>query len=467
MYVCGLTVQNYSHLGHIRSAVNYDVIRRYLEYKGYMVEYIQNFTDINEKILNRAKEEGLSPEDLAEKYTRSYLEDISNLNIKEAIHYPRATKNIDIIVEMIEELVKKGYAYEKNGNVYFSVDNYTDYGKLSGRNPDEMKAGARLDIVDEKENPLDFALWKKAPEGAKNWDSPWGKGWPGWHIECSAMALKYLGKKIDIHGGGSDLIFPHHENEIAQSESCSGDKPFARYWLHNGPVNLKGEKMSKSLGNFFTTREVLKDYTPEELRYYILEKHYRSPINFSRDEMEQSRKGLQRLVNTANNLKKLITEYTKKGIESASKKDKTIEDKELQILNINKKEFGEAMDDDFNSAQAIAVLQKMSRELNSFMNSPDFSLNETSYQVLKKAYNLYKKLSEVLGFVYKTRGIETKQGELSALIKIIMDVREKARREKNWALADQIRDRLQELGYIIKDTPRGPAWERDSDKIAD
>ncbi|HLV10676.1 MAG TPA: cysteine--tRNA ligase, partial [Halanaerobiales bacterium] len=267
MYVCGLTVQNYSHLGHIRSAVNYDVIRRYLEYKGYMVEYIQNFTDINEKILNRAKEEGLSPEDLAEKYTRSYLEDISNLNIKEAIHYPRATKNIDIIVEMIEELVKKGYAYEKNGNVYFSVDHYTDYGKLSGRNPDEMKAGARLDIVDEKENPLDFALWKKAPEGAKNWDSPWGKGWPGWHIECSAMALKYLGKRIDIHGGGSDLIFPHHENEIAQSESCTGDKPFARYWLHNGPVNLKGEKMSKSLGNFFTTREILKDYTPEELRY--------------------------------------------------------------------------------------------------------------------------------------------------------------------------------------------------------
>jgi len=459
MYVCGLTVQNYSHLGHIRSAMNYDVIRRYLEYKGYEVEYIQNFTDVNEKIVARAKEEGLTPEALADKYTRAYLEDISRLNIKKATRYVKATENIEQIIKMIERLIQKGFAYEVDGNVYFSVDKFSEYGKLSGRNPEEMKAGARIDVIEEKKNPLDFALWKKAPEGAKSWDSPWGKGWPGWHIECSAMAMKYLGEMIDIHGGGTDLIFPHHENEIAQSEACSGVKPFARYWLHNGPVNLKGEKMSKSLGNFFTTRELLEQYTADELRYYILSKHYRTPIDFSQEEMEQTRTSLKRLVNTSNSLEKILNNPT------PGKNKKIFEQEELiDTFKARRNQFEEAMDDDFNSARAIGVLHELATDLNTYINNPGFTVDDTTHFLIKEGYNLFHKLGGVLGLSLKGKMEKMKNPEdLEKLMKLIVDIREKARQEKNWSLADWIRDRLQELGYSIKDTPHGTVWEKESE----
>lgn len=271
MYVCGLTVQNYSHIGHIRSAINYDVIRRFLEYLGYEVDYISNFTDINEKIVKRAEEEGITPSELADKYANAFLEDIREFNIKPADKYLRVSENIDQIIEMVKTLIEKGYAYEVNGNVYFRVESFEDYGKLSGRSLDEMQAGARIAVNEEKENPLDFGLWKKV-EAGEGWDSPWGEGWPGWHIECSAMSMKRLGATFDIHGGGVDLIFPHHENEIAQSEAYSGKK-FVNYWLHNGTVNLSGEKMSKSQGNFFTSREVLKEFPAQTVRYFLLSRH--------------------------------------------------------------------------------------------------------------------------------------------------------------------------------------------------
>ncbi len=457
MYVCGLTVQNYSHLGHIRSAINYDVIRRYLEYKGYKVDYIQNFTDVNEKIVARAEEEGLTPEALADKYTKAYLDDISRLNIKKATHYVKATENIDKIIEMTDQLIKKGFAYEVNGNVYFSVDKFSDYGKLSGRNPEEMKAGARLDVIEEKKNPLDFALWKKAPQGAKTWNSPWGKGWPGWHIECSAMSIKYLGEMIDIHGGGTDLVFPHHENEIAQSEACSGVKPFARYWLHNGPVNLKGEKMSKSLGNFLTTRELLDRYTADEIRYYVLAKHYRTPIDFSQEEMEQTRTSLKRLINTSNNLEKLLKNSGEKRAKKSFEQEGIID-----IYKTRRNEFEEAMNDDFNSARAIGVLHELATDINTYINNPDFLINETTFYLIKEGYNLFHKLGKVLGLNLEEKTEEVDNPEdFKDLMELILEIREGARRDKNWSLADQIRTRLQELGYIIKDTPHGVVWERE------
>src|SRR6056297_1615678 len=312
MYVCGLTVQNYSHIGHIRSAINYDVIRRYLEYRGYDVTYVQNFTDINEKIIARAEEEGLKPLELAEKYTKAYLDDISQLNIKDADYYCNATDHISDILDMVKTLIDKGYAYEANGSVYYSVEKFKDYGKLSGRNISGMKAGSRVEISDEKKDPMDFAIWKNVEDEEIYWESPWGKGWPGWHIECSAMSMKYLGDSFDIHGGGTDLIFPHHENEIAQSEAYSGEKPFVKYWLHNGTVNLKGEKMSKSLGNFFTTRELLEKFQPDSLKYFLLTKHYHNPIDFSLEEIENTGKSLNKLLDTAGHLKNLL----KKDIEN-------------------------------------------------------------------------------------------------------------------------------------------------------
>lgn len=456
MYVCGLTVQNYSHIGHIRSAINYDVIRRYLEYKGYDVTYIMNFTDINEKIVKRAREEGLTPKALAEKYARAYQEDVERLNVKKPAAYVKATENIDAIIEMVEKLISKGFAYEVNGNVYFSVDKFDDYGKLSGRSLEEMEAGARVEVNEEKRHPMDFALWKKAPEGEISWDSPWGKGWPGWHIECSAMSMKYLGESFDIHVGGSDLIFPHHENEIAQSEACTG-KPFARYWLHNGTVNLKGEKMSKSVGNFFTTRELLERFKPEEIRYYLLTKHYRTPIDFSLEELKKARVSLKRLINTAKNMEEILDR------DLAQEQGFSHEDF-VDRLKESRQEFEEAMDDDFNSARAIGVLHELAKEINSLINNPAFELNKTSQFLVREGYNLFHKLAGILGLELKPGDRE--EGDLKMLddlINFILEIREEARQKKNWELADRIRDTLQEMGLVIKDTPHGVVWERDSD----
>ncbi|MFP4021625.1 MAG: cysteine--tRNA ligase [Halanaerobium sp.] len=452
MYVCGLTVQNYSHIGHIRSAINYDVIRRFLEYLGYEVDYISNFTDINEKIVKRAAEEDLSPAELADKYANAFLEDIREFNIKAADKYLRVSENIDEIIEMVETLIEKGYAYEVNGNVYFSVESFDDYGKLSGRSLDEMQAGARVAVNEEKKNPLDFGLWKKVDQG-EGWESPWGEGWPGWHIECSAMSMKRLGATFDIHGGGVDLIFPHHENEIAQSEAYSGEK-FVNYWLHNGTVNLSGEKMSKSQGNFFTSREVLKEFSGQEVRYFLLSRHYRSPINFSYEKLEEAKTSLERIKNTRKQLAKVLSLDINSAAES---KENT---KFFEKVISSQKEFIEALKDDFNTAEALGVLHELVGEINTYINQKDFTLNEKNFAVLEETEEIFLELAEILGLEFNLESaVESNNKLVDPLIEFLIELREKAREEKDWEEADLIRDRLKEMGVEVIDTPRGTEWE--------
>ncbi|RAK07698.1 cysteinyl-tRNA synthetase [Halanaerobium saccharolyticum] len=452
MYVCGLTVQNYSHIGHIRSAINYDVVRRFLEYLGYQVDYISNFTDINEKIVKRAAEEDLTPAELADKYANAFLEDIREFNIKAADKYLRVSENIDQIIEMVKTLIDKGYAYEVNGNVYFSVESFEDYGKLSGRNLDEMQAGARIAVNEEKRNPLDFGLWKKVEPG-DGWDSPWGEGWPGWHIECSAMSMKRLGATFDIHGGGVDLIFPHHENEIAQSEAYSGQK-FVNYWLHNGTVNLSGEKMSKSQGNFFTSREVLKEFSARVIRYFLLSRHYRSPIDFAYEKLEEAQTSLERIENTRKQLAKVLS----LDIDSAAE-NKEAEDFFEKIVK-KQRAFVEALEDDFNTAEAIGVLHDLVGEINSYINQKDFSLNEKNFAILEETEEIFLELAEILGLEFELESAAAAGNDLvDPLVNLLIDLRDKARENKNWEEADLIRDRLQEIGIEVIDTSRGTEWE--------
>lgn len=452
MYVCGLTVQNYSHIGHIRSAINYDVIRRFLEYLGYEVDYISNFTDINEKIIKRAEEEGITPAELADKYANAFLEDIREFNIKPADKYLRVSENIDEIIEMVKTLIEKGYAYEVNGNVYFSVESFEDYGKLSGRSLDEMQAGARIAVNEEKENPLDFGLWKKV-EAGEGWDSPWGEGWPGWHIECSAMSMKRLGATFDIHGGGVDLIFPHHENEIAQSEAYSGQK-FVNYWLHNGTVNLSGEKMSKSQGNFFTSREVLKEFPAQTVRYFLLSRHYRSPIDFSYEKLEEAETSLQRIENARRQLAKVLSLDINSAEEN--EQNKNFFTKVVEI----KDSFVAALNDDFNTAEAIGALHELVGEINSYLNQKDFTLNEKNFAVLEETEEIFLELAEILGLKFELKNTSGIDDELvDPLISLLVELRDRARENKNWEEADLIRDRLQEIGVEVTDTPRGTEWE--------
>ena len=453
MYVCGLTVQNYSHLGHMRGVINYDVIRNYLEYKGYEVKYISNFTDINEKIIARAELEDMEPMALAHKYSKAFLEDLDNLNIKRADHYCKATENIDNIIEMVQTLVDKGFAYVTDGNVYFSVEEFADYGKLSGRNLDEMIAGTRKKVESDKKNPLDFALWKKVDDpDVMAWDSPWGRGWPGWHIECSAMSIQELGSTFDIHGGGTDLIFPHHENEIAQAEAYSGVKPFVKYWMHNGTVNMSGDKMSKSLGNFYTTRELLEKYTADQLRYFILTKHYRSPIEYNEEEIESTNKSLEKLINTKKALDNIL-----KG-----KYDFVEEEVEVDLLNKvqkKEKEFFAAMDDDFNTALASGVINEIATEINRVINDSDFKLSRELFKDLEKVYNIYTKLTDLFGLTLEGTKVEVESEKFNDLVEYILSLREEARENKNYELADKIRDDLAEMGIKVNDTPRGTEWE--------
>jgi len=452
MYVCGLTVQNYSHLGHMRGVINYDVIRNYLEYKGYEVKYISNFTDINEKIIARAELEDMEPMALAHKYSKAFLEDLDNLNIKRADHYCKATENIDNIIEMVQTLVDKGFAYVTDGNVYFSVEEFADYGKLSGRNLDEMIAGTRKKVESDKKNPLDFALWKKVDDqDVMAWDSPWGRGWPGWHIECSAMSIQELGSTFDIHGGGTDLIFPHHENEIAQAEAYSGVKPFVKYWMHNGTVNMSGDKMSKSLGNFYTTRELLEKYTADQLRYFILTKHYRSPIEYNEEEIESTNKSLEKLVNTKKALDNIL-----KG------KYDFVEEVEVDLLDKvqkKEKEFFAAMDDDFNTALASGVINEIATEINRVINDSDFKLSRELFKDLEKVYNIYTKLTDLFGLTLEGAQVEVESEKFNDLVEYILFLREEARENKNYELADKIRDDLAEMGIKVNDTPRGTEWE--------
>lgn len=438
IYVCGPTVYNFFHIGNARPFVVFDTLRRYLEYRGYNVKFVQNFTDVDDKIINRAKEEGISAPEVSEKYIKEYFKDAAALNVKPATVHPKVSEHIPEIISFVKTLVDKGYAYEVNGDVYFSTRKFPEYGKLSKQNIDDLEAGARIEVGDIKEDPLDFALWKaRKTEDEIAWESPWGMGRPGWHIECSAMSKKHLGDTIDIHAGGQDLQFPHHENEIAQSECCNG-VPFARYWMHNGYITIDNEKMSKSKGNFFTVRDILKDYSGEVMRFFLLSGHYRNPINFSDALMEQAKNGLSRMQNARDNLK-----YLK---ETGEDVDMTGEELEtLKTLDGYKANFIEKMDDDLNTADAITAVFEIVAAVNS----------QTRISSTKKfaaeALARLTELTDVLGLLQDSEEDNGVDAEVQALV----DERQKARAEKNFARADEIRDILKEKGITLKDTPQG------------
>jgi len=441
IYACGPTVYDFFHVGNARVFITFDAVRRYLKYRGYDVKFVQNFTDIDDKMIKRANEEGITVKELGDRFIEEYFKDADALNIKRADVHPRATDHIRDIVEFIKVLIEKGYAYVVDGDVYFSARSFSGYGKLSGQKLEELEAGARVEPGEKKRDPLDFALWKAKKPGEPAWPSPWGEGRPGWHIECSVMAIKHLGETIDIHGGGPDLIFPHHENEIAQSEAATG-KPFARFFMHVGYLNINNEKMSKSLGNFFTVREILKEYEPEVLRFLMLSSHYRSPINFSKELMEQSKNALERLYTAL---------YAMEHLEKVTpERPATPEEEEyLKKLLQNKDKFIESMDDDFNTASAIAALFDLVREFN-------VSLNEnSSREAVKKTKELLLELGGVLGLFSKFQPALLDE-EIERMIK----ERQEARKAKNYALADKIRDELRARGIIIEDTPTGTRWRR-------
>ncbi|HHW01895.1 MAG TPA: cysteine--tRNA ligase [Thermoanaerobacterales bacterium] len=442
IYTCGPTVYDFFHVGNARVFITFDMVRNYLKYRGYDVKFVQNFTDIDDKMIKRANEEGITVKELGDRFIREYFTDADALGIKRADVHPRATEHIEDIIEIIKTLQDKGYAYEAEGDVYYEARKFKDYGKLSHQNLDELEAGARIEPGEKKKDPMDFALWKAKKPGEPAWESPWGEGRPGWHIECSVMAMKYLGKTIDIHGGGPDLIFPHHENEIAQSEAATGE-PFAKYFMHVGYLNINNQKMSKSLGNFFTVRDILKKYDPEVLRFFMLSSHYRSPINFSEELMQQAQSALERLYNAL---------YTLEHLEkvTADRELTAEEERYLKVQQQHKEKFVEVMDDDFNTADAIATIFDMVRESN-------VSINEnSSRKVVAKTLELLLEMGNVLGFFGKF-----KQGELlDEEIQRKIEERQQARKARDFALADKIRDELKEKGIILEDTPAGVRWKR-------
>ncbi|MEL7571140.1 MAG: cysteine--tRNA ligase [Eubacteriaceae bacterium] len=440
MYSCGPTVYNYFHIGNARPFIFFDVVRRYLQYAGYNVKFIQNFTDVDDKIINRAIQEGTNPKALSEKYIEEYFKDADALGIKRADAHPKVSDNITQIISLIQRLIDKGMAYEKDGNVYYRVSSFAGYGKLSKQDINDLEAGARVEVSGEKEDPLDFALWKKKKEGEIYWDSPFGQGRPGWHIECSAMAFSYLGEQIDIHGGGADLVFPHHENEIAQSEGATG-KQFSKYWMHNGYINIDNKKMSKSLGNFFTVRDIAQEFDLSTVRFFILSAHYRNPINFSRDLIKAAENSLERIYNAKNNLDYLI---------SLNKNPKTDDDNEFnEELNRYKKQFCDAMDDDFNTADAIAAIF----ELVKFIN---INTDENSSQ--NKLYAAQSLLNELTGVLGIAQSIDTQM--LDKDIEELIEKRQQARKDKDFALADKIRDELKAKNIMLEDTKEGVKWKR-------
>lgn len=444
MYSCGPTVYNYFHIGNARPFIIFDALRKYFTYKGYQVKFVQNFTDIDDKMIKKANEEGITVKDLAETYIKEYFIDAKGLGIGEATVHPKATENIDAIIDIISKLINKGYAYDVNGDVYFNTKAFNEYGKLSHHHLEDLEAGSRVDVDERKKDPMDFALWKAQKPNEPAWDSPWGKGRPGWHIECSAMANKYLGDTVDIHSGGQDLIFPHHENEIAQSEAANG-KPFANYWIHNGFINVNNEKMSKSAGNFFTVRDIVKTFDYEVLRFFMLSAHYRSPINFSAELLEQAKNGLERIYNCLKNLEHL----KQHGEDTTGMKPKEVDATKLE-LNQFRKRFIEALDDDFNTADAISVIFDLVREINSHTTGAI----APSKEFVALAEDLLKELTGVLNIAVKEEsGVDSKIQEL-------VDLRQQARKEKNWKQADEVRDQLKELGYVVEDTPQGPKVKR-------
>ena len=450
MYVCGPTVYNYIHIGNARPAMFFDTVRRYFEYRGYKVKYVQNFTDVDDKMIKRANEEGITLKDVADKYIAAYFEDTAKVNLKEdGMIRPKATEYIGEMIELIEILIKKGYAYESNGDVYFNVDKYKhEYGALSKQNIDELNSGARVDISEIKKSQLDFALWKAAKEGEPSWSSPWGEGRPGWHIECSAMSNKLLGATFDIHGGGQDLIFPHHENEIAQSK-CSTGGDFARYWIHNGYINVKGEKMSKSLGNFFLLREVLAKFPGNVVRFFVLSSHYRKPIDFSEDELKQAEAGLRRIENALSRAGEMLN----KSENTVEAGDSLAELKEA--LKKSKEKFIEGMDDDFNTAIGVGAVFELVKELNKALEIG--SINKSGVETITETVKFIKEaVEDVLGIKIS----EEKQADnlTTELVEFVLKLRRDARDEKNWALSDKIRDGLQGIGIKIKDGKDTTQW---------
>lgn len=443
IYACGPTVYNFIHIGNARPICVFDVLRRYLEYRGNKVTFVQNFTDIDDKIIKRANEENLSFQQISEKYIEEYKKDAKGMNVKEATIHPKATENIDEIISIIQSLVDNGYAYPvSNGDVYFSTNKFDDYGKLSHQPLEDLEAGARINVGELKKEPMDFVLWKSAKPDEPYWDSPWGKGRPGWHIECSAMARRYLGNTIDIHCGGQDLIFPHHENEIAQSECCNS-QPFANYWMHNGYINVDNVKMSKSLGNFFTVRDVAEKYGYEPIRYLMISSHYRSPINYSVDVIEQCKAGLSRLYTCRDGLDFAL----KNSVEKSNPRDEKIKEE----LSLRREQFIKAMDDDFNTADALAAVFDLVRDINISI------IKESSSQELCQfAIDLFDELCEVLGLVYN-RTAQSIDDEIEELI----EKRNQARKDKDFKLADEIRDSLKAQGITLEDTPQGVKWHRE------
>ena len=459
MYVCGPTVYNYIHLGNARPIIVFDTLARYFKYRGYDVTYIQNFTDVDDKIIKRANEEGISVKEVTEKYIKGFFEDIEPLNISDDIIRPKVTENMPEIIEIIKKLIDEGFAYEKDGNVFFEVKKFEEYGSLSNQKIDELEIGARVDIMEEKNNPLDFALWKRKKEGEPYWESPWGQGRPGWHIECSAMAKKYLGDTFDIHGGGQDLVFPHHENEIAQSR-CAYHGNFANYWLHNGFIQVNGDKMSKSLGNFFLLREILGKFPGNVVRLFILGTHYRKPINFSMDNMEDSRKTLKNIITSMNNFSEIIEKFSGKGSHEGEVSDNTGNNSTNEFkekVNELDKKFMEAMDEDMNTPQALAVIFDQIKETKKF--SVNISNGEEA-EALNYSYNsLRKKLEEVLGIMLfmedENKNFKNNDKLTRNLIELLIKLRADARKEKNFKLSDEIRDNLKELGIEIQDNKDG------------
>lgn len=439
MYVCGPTVYNYIHIGNARPAIVFDTVRRYLQYKGYDVTYVSNFTDVDDKLINASKETGETVPEIADKFINAYFEDTGALNVKKADMHPRVMDHMDDIIEFIQTLIDKGHAYEKDGDVYFKTRSYKEYGQLSKQSIDDLKVGARIQQGESKEDPLDFTLWKHEKEDEISWDSPWGKGRPGWHIECSVMATKHLGATMDIHAGGQDLTFPHHENEIAQSE-CSTDETFANYWMHNGYINIDNEKMSKSLGNFITVHDILKELDPNVLRFFMLSVHYRGPINFNRELVNAAATSLNRILNAYNE--------ALQRVDKAISTDK--DNSELEFVQDNLKAFEAAMDDDFNTANAITAWHELATRLNKYMRR-----DTTNKDILNAYIDAYKAYSEVIGIT-----LEQDELLLDEEIEALIEEREAARKEKNFERADEIRDELHEKGIILEDTKDGVKFRR-------
>ena len=438
MYVCGPTVYNYFHIGNARVFIMYDAFRRYLEHKGYKVNYIQNFTDVDDKIIKKANEEGVDASEVSERFIGEYFKDADMLGVTRASMHPKVSDNIQSIIDFIQVLIDKGHAYEVGGDVYFDTRSFEGYGKLSGQSMEDLDLGARIDVDERKKDPKDFALWKKRKEGEVYWESPWSEGRPGWHIECSVMSSKFLGSTIDIHAGGQDLIFPHHENEIAQSESYSG-KPFCRYWMHNGYINIDNQKMSKSKNNFFTAREVLEEYDSEVIRFFMLSSHYRSPVNFSRELVESSARALERLYNLKENLEHLIKDAGSKDLSDSEKTS-------LETLEALRAKFYDALEDDFNTADALSVVFEMVREMNQASSA------DSSMEYLETTYEAFMKLAGLFGILIK------KKDSLEEEIEQLIAQRQNARAQRDFKRADEIRDLLKERGIKLDDTPSGVKW---------